>query len=85
MYKRQDLKSDNWARTLIKTTALKNPDDLQELEAKREQTINAIDQMLMKFNDMKARAMLLPRSGKPRRPVSARKYRVDVYLSLIHI
>lgn len=75
----EDLKSDNWARTLIKTTALKNPDDLQELEAKREQTINAIDQMLMKFNDMKARAMLLPRSGKPRRPVSARKYRVDVY------
>lgn len=74
----EELGTSNWVKSLTKTTVIKNPDDLHELELKRDLTREIIGQMLEKFKDMKTRAMLLPRCGKHSRPLGVSR-RIDAY------
>ncbi|SCV04124.1 LANO_0G08306g1_1 [Lachancea nothofagi CBS 11611] len=78
----EDLDSENWFRTLLKNTVIQDPEDLEEVERKRDLTRTLITQMLSKFADMKSRAVYLARSSK-HNGSQGRQTRVNNYRQLV--
>ncbi|SCU89517.1 LAME_0E03994g1_1 [Lachancea meyersii CBS 8951] len=60
----EGLESQNWLKTLLKTTVIHNADNLEEIMRKREITQDTIGSMLAKFEALKARIAFLARNGR---------------------
>ncbi|CEP61455.1 Sas4p LALA0_S03e03246g [Lachancea lanzarotensis] len=60
----EGLESQNWLKTLLHTTKIRNSGDFEEISCKRRLTQDAINNMLANFSDFKNRVTFMGRNGR---------------------